>query len=104
MGTLKNSGKDQMEGLGCPATSWVTQPHPSLPTGTLQFPLPAPLPYPCPVLEGGSPALAPTGVPVSAPLQPPSLPPPLSTKSRGLVCFGSFSAACSSDLWSQEKS
>lgn len=40
MGTWKDSGKDQMEGLSCPATSRATQPHPSLPTGTLQFSLP----------------------------------------------------------------
>ena len=75
--------------LSSPASSSTSYPAPSLP---LLLPLPAPhVQLLNKAVRVPAPALA------SAPS--PQLP---SYKSRGLVCFGSFPAACSSDLWSLE--
>ena len=75
--------------LSSPASSSTSCPAPSLP---LPLPLPAPhVQLLNKAVRVPAPALA------SAPS--PQLP---SYKSRGLVCFGSFPAACSSDLWSLE--
>lgn len=79
--------------------------------GPVPAPVPGPAPDPAPDSSPAptlAPASDPSQVPCPVPLfcpphtyPPPSLRPQLlSYKSRGLVCFGSLSAACSNDLWS----
>lgn len=89
-----------------PATSPAPAPPQLRPNTFLVHPCPFQHPSPCPrplLHSSRSPFQGPPAQPQpQLPSPPAPAPQLLSYKSRGLVCFGSFCAARSSDLWSWE--